>query len=141
MKYFIILLAVVIVGVLWFHLTDKAEQLDPTPQETATMEENSEQDLEEIEPDVTFKVTGVNYSYNVKEMRVKKGDVVRIDFTSNLGFHDWVVDEFSAKTKTLRPGTSDSITFVADKVGTFEYYCSVGSHREQGMVGSLIVEE
>lgn len=33
-----------------------------------------------------------------------------------------------------------SVTFVADTLGTFEYYCSVGNHRAQGMVGNLVVE-
>jgi len=40
----------------------------------------------------------------------------------------------------VTPGTPTSVTFVADKTGTFEYYCSVGNHRAQGMVGKLIVE-
>jgi plastocyanin len=29
---------------------------------------------------------------------------------------------------------------VADKKGTFEYYCSVGQHRALGMKGKLVVE-
>ncbi len=52
----------------------------------------------------------------------------------------WVVDEFDAATGKVRPGTPTSITFVADKAGTYEYYCSVGNHRAQGMAGKLIVE-
>jgi len=54
--------------------------------------------------------------------------------------HDFVVDEFGAKTDTLQTGQSDTITFVADKTGTFEYYCSVGNHRAMGMKGNLIVK-
>jgi plastocyanin len=66
---------------------------------------------------------------------------VRINFTSEEGFHDWVVDEFEgATTEKLQAGGRDSIEFVADQSGTFEYYCSVGNHRELGMVGTLIVE-
>ena len=34
-----------------------------------------------------------------------------------------------------------SVTFIADQEGSFEYYCSVGNHREEGMVGTLIVED
>ena len=40
----------------------------------------------------------------------------------------------------INGGETDSIEFVADKVGTFEYYCSVGQHRSMGMVGKLTVE-
>jgi plastocyanin len=87
-----------------------------------------------------FTVKGVNYGYDVKEIKVKKGDTVTINFISSDGFHDWVVDEFKAATKKVQPGTPTSVTFVADKQGTFEYYCSVGQHRVHGMVGKLIVE-
>jgi plastocyanin len=87
-----------------------------------------------------FDVKGVNYGYDVQEIRVKKGDTVTINFTSTSGFHDWVVDEFDARTEKVQAGGTTSVTFVASKVGTFEYYCSVGSHRQMGMVGKLIVE-
>jgi len=57
-----------------------------------------------------------------------------------MGFHDFVIDEFNVRTPQLKnPGTA-SVTFTADKVGTFEYYCSVGQHRVNGMVGKLIVK-
>ncbi|MCB9805788.1 cupredoxin domain-containing protein [Candidatus Nomurabacteria bacterium] len=88
----------------------------------------------------TFNVKGVNFAFDVTEIKVKKGDTVTINFEATEGFHDWVVDEFSAKTQQVRPGTKTSVTFTADKEGTFEYYCSVGSHRQMGMVGKLIVE-
>lgn len=87
-----------------------------------------------------FTVKGVNYAFDVDEIRVKEGDTVTINFESSDGFHDWVVDEFDAATAQVRPGTPTSVTFVASKAGTYEYYCSVGSHRAQGMVGNLIVE-
>lgn len=87
-----------------------------------------------------FDVAGVNFSFDVKEMRVKEGDTVTINFTSNDGFHDWAIDEFGAATDRVRTGETSSVTFVADKVGTYEYYCSVGSHRQLGMVGTLVVE-
>ena len=88
----------------------------------------------------TFNIGGVNFAFDVKEIRVKKGDTVTINFTSNGGLHNWTVGEFSAATTRVNSGASTSITFVADKVGTFEYYCNVGNHRAQGMIGNLIVE-
>ena len=87
-----------------------------------------------------FNITGKNFAFSETEMKVKKGDTVTVNFESTTGFHDWVVDEFKAKTQQVRPGTKTSVTFVADKAGTFEYYCSVGSHRAEGMTGKLIVE-
>jgi len=89
---------------------------------------------------VVVAITGDNFSFSQKEIRVKKGDTVQIELTSVDGFHDWVVDEFDARTKQVKSGNTDIITFVANRTGSFEYYCSVGSHRQLGMVGKLIVE-
>ena len=74
------------------------------------------------------------------DIKVKKGDTVTINFMNKEGIHDWVIDEFGVRTPKIQAGQSASVTFVADKTGTFEYYCSVGSHRARGMRGNLIVE-
>lgn len=87
-----------------------------------------------------FVVVGSNFKFDVKEMRVKKGDTVRVIFRSAGGTHDWVVDEFDVRTSQLGEEEEEEIEFVADKAGTFEYYCSVGNHRAMGMVGKLVVE-
>ncbi|MBI2074815.1 MAG: cupredoxin domain-containing protein [Candidatus Levybacteria bacterium] len=89
----------------------------------------------------TFEVTGSPFQFNPNEIRVKKGDLVQIVFNNQEGFHDLTIDEFNAKTKQIQAGQTDTVMFIADKTGVFEYYCSVDGHREQGMVGSLIVEE
>ncbi|MBI2045223.1 cupredoxin domain-containing protein [Candidatus Pacearchaeota archaeon] len=95
---------------------------------------------------VTFEVSGKNFRFfrdNLEspELKVKQGDRVRIVFTNEEGFHDFVIDEFAgARTKQIPAGSSETIEFAADKAGTFEYYCSVGKHRANGMFGKLIVE-
>lgn len=89
---------------------------------------------------LVFDVSGVPFEFDVKEIKVKEGDVVTINFTTVKGLHDWVVDEFDASTEQVSDGETSSVTFVADKKGTYEYYCSVGNHRAQGMSGVLIVE-
>ena len=93
----------------------------------------------------TFILTGENFKFVMDgvdnpEIKVKEGDQVRIEFSSTDGFHDWVVDEFNAATERVNTGGSTFIEFIASKKGTFEYYCSVGKHRENGMRGNLIVE-
>lgn len=87
-----------------------------------------------------FDLVASNFKYDVTEIRVKKGDTVIINLTSEEGFHDWMVDEFDARTRQLQVGESDTVQFVADRSGTFEFYCSVGNHRQMGMVGALVVE-
>ena len=72
-------------------------------------------------------------------MSVSKGDKVKIIFKNTGGFHDFTIDEFGVRTKRINGGEEDTIEFVADKSGTFEYYCSVGDHRTLGMRGTLTV--
>lgn len=88
----------------------------------------------------TFAVDGGNYYFAPSEMRVKKGDTVKIVFTNSGGMHDLRIDDFGVATKKLTNGQSDTITFVADKTGSFKFYCSIGSHEAMGMRGMLIVE-
>ena len=89
---------------------------------------------------VKFTVTAANFSYDLKELKVKKGDTVVLTFKNAEGFHDLKIDEFDVATNKIGEGEEEEVEFVADKAGTFEYYCSVGSHRKMGMVGKLIVE-
>lgn len=117
---------------------------DFVPFETGTPVQSQ---TEETPPDAIaagqvkeFAVDGQPFSYSLKEMRVKKGDTVRVTFTNKQGLHDWGIAQFSARTKQLAAGASETIEFVARETGTFEYYCSVGNHQEQGMSGKLIVE-
>jgi plastocyanin len=97
-------------------------------------------------PEKTFLLTGENFKFVMDgvdnpDIRVKQGDSVRIEFTSTQGFHDWVVDNFNAATEKVRDAEGSTfVEFIADKKGNFEYYCSVGQHRANGMKGNLIVE-
>lgn len=87
-----------------------------------------------------FTISGGAYFFNPKVMEVNKGDTVKITLVNSGGFHDLTIDEFNVRTKQLEGGQSEMITFVADKSGSFEYYCSVGSHRAMGMKGTLTVK-
>lgn len=116
------------------------EQGTENVDDTAVTEEVTGEDAAMEEGVKEFTVDGTDFSFSVKEMKVKKGDTVKVTFNNTKGFHDWVIDEFNAKTKQLKEGESETIEFVADQAGTYEYYCSVGKHRQNGMVGKLIVE-
>mgnify|MGYP000734074002 CR=1 FL=1 len=87
-----------------------------------------------------FTVNGSNFSFTPSTMTVNKGDTVRITFVNQNGMHDWRLDEFNANTSVIQGGQSETIEFVADKTGSFEYYCSVGQHRQNGMKGTLVVQ-
>lgn len=93
------------------------------------------------QPEVkTFTLVAKNFSFSVPEIRVKKGDTVKVILQNESGFHDFVLDEFNVRTKQTNSGETAEVQFLADKTGEFEYYCSVGSHRAMGMKGKLIVE-
>lgn len=88
-----------------------------------------------------FTVIGSNFAFAPTLMTAKKGETVRITFVNSGGKHDLKIDEFHVATKIIEGGAQETIEFVADKVGSFEYYCSVGSHRAMGMKGALTVTE
>jgi plastocyanin len=107
-------------------------------------EEGRDDDMFEVDTKI-FVLEGVNYAFfmdgeEMPELKVDKGDTVRIEFTSSQGFHDFVIDEFNVATERVSDGGSTFVEFVADTEGIFEYYCSVGQHRANGMKGNLIVE-
>jgi len=88
-----------------------------------------------------FTVDAASFSFSPSTMEVNLGDTVKITVRNLKGTHDLNLDEFTgATTDILDTGGEQTITFIADKVGAFEYYCSVGNHRAQGMVGTLTVK-
>lgn len=97
--------------------------------------------VNEVEAVKLFEIVAKNFEFSLKEIRVKKGDKVRIILKDEQGFHDWVLDEFNVRTPQISASNTATVEFVADKVGTFEYYCSVDQHRQMGMKGNLVVEE
>ncbi len=155
-KNALILGAVVIVLVGGFLLLGRRTQTKApaTTMVVATSEPTAVPTLESISPTKgtekvtakvtvttkTFTVDAKNFSFSPTEIKVKKGDMVKVTLNVKEGLHDWVVDEFNARTKQTAEGKTDTVEFTASKTGTFEYYCSIGQHRKMGMVGKLIVE-
>ncbi len=144
----LVVLAIVLAGAFFFlnsntQKTQDSDTTSPQAERQANSPEengqtgNSGQNQQAVKE---FTVSAENYDFSVKEMKVKKGETVKVTFVNREGLHDWVLDEFNAKTKIMPAGGSETVEFVADKSGTFEYYCSVGNHRQLGMVGKLIVE-
>jgi VCBS repeat-containing protein len=87
-----------------------------------------------------FTLTASNFKFSATELRVQRGNTVKLTLKNAEGRHDWNVDEFNAATQVLQAGQEETISFTADKTGSFEYYCSVGTHRQMGMKGTLVVE-
>lgn len=69
---------------------------------------------------------------NSPPISVAEGNLVEIhlineekNLPGNPSMHNLNIDEFNVHTKDLGYFQSESITFLADKKGTFEYYCSI----------------
>ncbi len=89
----------------------------------------------------SIDVEAGSFYYKPNEIRVKKGETVKITLHSVSMMHDFNIDELNVKSPIVKNGDTGTVEFVASKAGEFEYYCSVGQHRAQGQVGKLIVEE
>ena len=129
-----IIIIIVLAVVAFFLFKDKS--VAPTDLKVETNQE------EEVTLDTSvkeFSVEASPFKFSPATMIVNEGDTVKITLNNTGGVHDLKIDEFSVATKVLQAGESETITFIADKSGTFEYYCSVGNHRQMGMVGTLQV--
>lgn len=97
----------------------------------------------------TIDISADMGGFNMKEIRVKAGQLVTIRLTSldgphhtdGGGKHQWAVDEFSASVIAPAEG-SNLVTFTPDKPGTYTYYCDIccGGRANPTMQGKLVVE-
>jgi plastocyanin len=94
-----------------------------------------------VSQEKVFTITGSNFAFAPSALSVKKGDKVKIIFKNSGGVHDFKIDEFAVATPRINGGAEATVEFVANTAGTFEYYCSVGTHRQMGMHGSLTVTQ
>jgi plastocyanin len=138
MKAIIIIIIIAIVGLGIYAYTGSENSSNvstptpttPTPSPTPTVPIVKE-----------FTVNGQNYSFSPSTLSVKKGDIVKITFKNAGGMHDLRIEGYNVGTSIIQNGAQETFQFVADKSGTFEYYCSVGTHRQMGMKGTLTVTE
>lgn len=75
------------------------------------------------------------------ELTAKVGDTVSITLINGDAIqHDLTIDEFNVTTGPLiAKDETVVITFVADKPGSFKYYCATPGHRQIGMEGTLTI--
>ncbi len=88
-----------------------------------------------------INVEAGSFYYKPNEIRVKKGQKVKIVMKSVSMMHDFVIDELDVRMPVTKNGETGEVEFTPTQVGEFEYYCSVGQHRANGQVGKIIIEE
>lgn len=83
-----------------------------------------------------FTIQATTFEFDVKEIKVKQGDTVKITLKNKKGYHGIKLEGYN---KQVRP--NHSISFVANKKSEFEFkcaaYCGAGHNK---MTGKLIVE-
>lgn len=87
-----------------------------------------------------FLIIAKQWSFVPDTITVSKGDTVRLKITSVDVTHGFALPDFDVSVN-LQPGEEEVIEFVADKEGTFRFYCSVfcGSGHSS-MDGNLVVQ-
>ena len=142
-------LLLVILGLGFFFLTRQNSQnttetvVEETETTQAPVQEGTPASGEAMttESKVTeVMVENKGLTFTPNEIKVKMGDKVKLTFKVTAGTHDFVIDELGVKTKVMGTGESETVEFVADKKGSYEFYCSVPGHKAAGMKGTLIVE-
>ena len=110
-------------------VTDDQEEPEPSTEQE-----------QPVRSEVRVTIEGSPYKFSPNTISAKVGDKIIVTFKNMEGTHDFRVDEFNVATKLLKVGETDTVEFIVDKAGVFEYYCSVGEHRKMGMVGTLTVK-
>ncbi|PIS10502.1 MAG: cytochrome C oxidase subunit II, partial [Bdellovibrio sp. CG10_big_fil_rev_8_21_14_0_10_47_8] len=72
-------------------------------------------------------------------IKAKVGDEILLNISNIDIVHAFDIDELGIH-EILPAGNVAVVKFVAEKAGTFEFYCQVPGHIEAGMKGILIVE-
>ncbi len=86
---------------------------------------------------VKVVITANSIKLSPRNIVVNQGDQVQLTLKSVSGLHQLVIDGLSITTPDIYDNQSQTVTFVAAKKGTFQYYCKY--HKDMGMTGNLIV--
>ena len=71
-----------------------------------------------------FNIDASQFSYTPSELQVNRGDVVTIELRSTDAVHGLYVDGYDVSVQA-DPGQTASLTFVADRPGSFRFRCNV----------------
>ena len=93
------------------------------------------------ENEQVIQITAKRFEYSPKEITVKKGVPVVLEFTSLDRLHGFNCPGLKIRTD-IHPGKVNPLRFVPDKAGTFPFHCDnfCGSGHE-GMKGTIVVTE
>ena len=140
-----LLVVAVVGGVIYFANTKNVKApLESTTTSSTSSTVSSPPGAPPETTDANIKIVEVeagSFYYKPNIIEVTKGQKIKIIMKSVSMMHDFNIDELGVKMPITKNGDTGTVEFTADKVGTFEYYCSVGQHRANGQVGSITIKE
>ncbi len=87
----------------------------------------------------TFEIDARQYAYSPSELKVNAGDTVTLQLVSADVVHGLYVDGYDISVEA-DPGQSATLTFVADKPGSFRFRCNTTcGAMHPFMIGKLTV--
>lgn len=87
-----------------------------------------------------FEIHAKKFSFTPSILKVNKGDNVSIRLLSEDVHHGFYLDGYELEM-SARPGQSESLNFIADKTGKFNFRCSVTCGEfHPYMIGYIIIE-
>lgn len=90
---------------------------------------------------VTYNISAVEFKYTPNAITAKIGQMVTIVFSNNGTIpHNLTLEGLGIATQTINPGQTATIQFAAPAAGTYTFYCSIDSHRNLGLTGTLTVQ-
>lgn len=104
----------------------------PSPEAATALAGKSEKEI---------VISGSEFSFSPNAITLKAGEETQIRF-KNTGKvpHNLTISELGVSTRTIPGGQEDVITVTAPKAGEHTVYCSVGTHKQMGMVGKMEVK-
>jgi heme/copper-type cytochrome/quinol oxidase subunit 2 len=87
----------------------------------------------------TFQIEARQFAYSQPELKVNQGDTVNIQLVSTDVVHGLYVDGYGISVEA-DPGQTATLTFIADKPGSFRFRCNVTcGAMHPFMIGKLTV--
>jgi len=93
------------------------------------------------EKEMVILITAKKFEYSPKDIKVKKGVPVVLEFTSLDRLHGFNCPGLGIRSDIV-PGKTNQLRFTPNKAGSFPFhcdnFCGIG---HEGMTGTIIVEE
>lgn len=82
------------------------------------------------------------WKFSPETIDVAKGDNVKINLVNKDASqaHSFVIANLNVKSQQIAANSTGSVTFKADKTGSFDIICDVPGHKDAGMVAKINVK-